>query len=221
MCMKDCQREMRSAFLGGFAGQLISGVIWLIAASYKCSVPTRFWYGGVILWEYAHLPPHPGRIAPDGQTCQGQHGKSALGAWYANGLYRPYKFSAGWCGYPLPGELVFPGSDDHRRGTLPAIRYPVRDEDVCDSGRQFWCWREPGLAVYGPDIFSFGGLAYSGHFDNICFYWQTHCFARDDYRRIHRLITTIYIILKTVAVGLVTRPVSNLFVRSAKRSPGA
>lgn len=27
------QREMRSAFLGGFAGQLISGLIWLVAAA--------------------------------------------------------------------------------------------------------------------------------------------------------------------------------------------
>lgn len=29
----DSQREMRSAFLGGFAGQLVSGLIWLIAAA--------------------------------------------------------------------------------------------------------------------------------------------------------------------------------------------
>jgi len=27
------QREMRSAFLGGFAGQLVSGLIWLTAAA--------------------------------------------------------------------------------------------------------------------------------------------------------------------------------------------
>jgi hypothetical protein len=33
MNILDSQREMRSAFLGGFAGQLISGVIWLIAAA--------------------------------------------------------------------------------------------------------------------------------------------------------------------------------------------
>ena len=32
MNLNDCQREMRSAFLGGFAGQLVSGLIWLAAA---------------------------------------------------------------------------------------------------------------------------------------------------------------------------------------------
>ncbi len=33
MNILDSQREMRSAFLGGFAGQLISGIIWLVAAA--------------------------------------------------------------------------------------------------------------------------------------------------------------------------------------------
>lgn len=33
MEIKDAQDEMRSAFLGGFAGQLVSGVIWLTAAA--------------------------------------------------------------------------------------------------------------------------------------------------------------------------------------------
>ena len=30
--LKDDQKEMRIAFLGGFAGQLVSGIIWLIAS---------------------------------------------------------------------------------------------------------------------------------------------------------------------------------------------
>jgi len=33
MKLIDCQREMRSAFLGGFAGQLVSGIIWPVAAA--------------------------------------------------------------------------------------------------------------------------------------------------------------------------------------------
>jgi len=33
MNINECQREMRSAFLGGFAGQLVSGLIWLAAAA--------------------------------------------------------------------------------------------------------------------------------------------------------------------------------------------
>lgn len=33
MNLTESQHEMRSAFLGGFAGQLVSGIIWLVAAS--------------------------------------------------------------------------------------------------------------------------------------------------------------------------------------------
>ena len=33
MEIKECQREMRFAFLGGFAGQLVSGIIWIAAAA--------------------------------------------------------------------------------------------------------------------------------------------------------------------------------------------
>jgi len=33
MNVNDAQQEMRSAFLGGFAGQLVSGFIWLAASA--------------------------------------------------------------------------------------------------------------------------------------------------------------------------------------------
>jgi hypothetical protein len=33
MNIREAQREMRSAFLGGFAGQLVSGLIWLAASA--------------------------------------------------------------------------------------------------------------------------------------------------------------------------------------------
>lgn len=32
------QREMRAAFLGGFAGQLVSGLIWLVASAISVGV---------------------------------------------------------------------------------------------------------------------------------------------------------------------------------------
>jgi hypothetical protein len=33
MSISDAQREMRSAFLGGFAGQLVTGILWAISAA--------------------------------------------------------------------------------------------------------------------------------------------------------------------------------------------
>ena len=41
MKIKDCQREMRFDFLGGFAGQLVSGLIWLSAAAISVWVQPR------------------------------------------------------------------------------------------------------------------------------------------------------------------------------------
>jgi|GEM_PF-3800902 len=41
MNILDSQPEMHSAFLGGFAGQLVSGIIWLVAAG------------------HGHFPAHP------------------------------------------------------------------------------------------------------------------------------------------------------------------
>ena len=48
MEIKEAQLEMRSAFLGGFAGQLVSGVIWLIAAGISFFV--RPLYGMAVLF---------------------------------------------------------------------------------------------------------------------------------------------------------------------------
>jgi hypothetical protein len=41
MLIKEAQREMRSAFLGGFAGQLIAGIIWAISAAASTWVTPR------------------------------------------------------------------------------------------------------------------------------------------------------------------------------------
>lgn len=48
MDIKCAQYEMRSAFLGGFAGQMVSGLIWLISAAISLLVDPR--YGMVTLF---------------------------------------------------------------------------------------------------------------------------------------------------------------------------
>lgn len=48
MNIKNCQSEMRAAFQGGFAGQLVSGLIWLSAAA--ASTWLRPSYGMALLF---------------------------------------------------------------------------------------------------------------------------------------------------------------------------
>lgn len=44
----EAQREMRFAFLGGFAGQLVSGIIWLVAAGISMAI--KPYYGMAFLF---------------------------------------------------------------------------------------------------------------------------------------------------------------------------
>ena len=57
MNILEAQREMRSAFLGGFAGQLVSGLIWLIAAALAAWVSPG--YGMAALLVVAGAGPAP------------------------------------------------------------------------------------------------------------------------------------------------------------------
>jgi hypothetical protein len=41
MQIRDAQREMRAAFLGGFAGQLIAGVIWAVSAAFTLAAASN------------------------------------------------------------------------------------------------------------------------------------------------------------------------------------
>ena len=52
----DAQRDMRSAFLGGFVGQLISGIIWLVAAVLSVIASPGLWHGGAIFWQHVLIP---------------------------------------------------------------------------------------------------------------------------------------------------------------------
>ncbi len=73
MNILDSQREMRSAFLGGFAGQLVSGLIWLVAAALgTCLSPAAgmaaLFFGSMGIFPLtqgvARLMGRPGKVSP-------------------------------------------------------------------------------------------------------------------------------------------------------------
>ncbi len=78
MNILEAQREMRSAFLGGFAGQLVSGLIWLIAAALGTWVSPG-WYGRALFRQHVYFPPYPVRSAAAGTPRQGQSGEQTMG----------------------------------------------------------------------------------------------------------------------------------------------
>ena len=60
MTLSEAQKEIRYAFLGGFAGQLVSGLIWLVASAISIiSLPLNgmifLFFGGMLIFPLTQL----------------------------------------------------------------------------------------------------------------------------------------------------------------------
>ncbi|MBV1757174.1 MAG: hypothetical protein KMY55_04940 [Dethiosulfatibacter sp.] len=154
--LTEAQREMRSAFLGGFAGQLVSGVIWLLSAVISTiSTPT---YGMIFLF-FGCMS-----IFPLTQLTLRMMGRSAKvskgnGLWELGSqiaftvplnfllvvaiiLYRPIWF--------FPAAMIVVGTH-----YLPFISlYGMKMFGILAG---LLILIGTGLAMYGPPIFSLGG----------------------------------------------------------------
>ena len=156
MSIPDCQREMRSAFLGGFAGQLVSGFIWLAASalgtwlSPQAGMATLF-FGSMGIFPLTQgvvrLMGRPGKVSPE-------NGLWSLGSQVAftvpinfllvgaSTLYRETWF--------FPTAMIVIGAH-----YLPFITlYGMKMFGILAG---LLVVLGVGLALYGPDIFSLGG----------------------------------------------------------------
>jgi hypothetical protein len=156
MNILDSQREMRSAFLGGFAGQLVSGLIWLIAAalgSWLSPVAgmAALFFGSMGIFPLTQgivrLMGRPGKVSPD-------NGLWSLGAQIAftvpinfllvgaATLYRETWF--------FPAAMIVVGSHYLPFITLYGMKlFGILAALLVMAGA--------GLALYGPELFSLGG----------------------------------------------------------------
>lgn len=154
-CMQQNQQEMRMAFLGGFAGQLVSGLIWLIAAFISVLVAPE--YGMMVLF-FGSMAIFPltqlflkglGRSAKVGE----QNGLWALGSQVAFTvpinfllvgaiiLYKPIWF--------FPAAMIVVGTHYLPFITLYGMKmFGVLSALLIAIGTT--------LALYGPAIFSLG-----------------------------------------------------------------
>jgi hypothetical protein len=60
MVIQDAQREIRTVFLGGFAGQLVSGILWLASAALSTWVAPTYgmlglFFGGMFIFPLTQL----------------------------------------------------------------------------------------------------------------------------------------------------------------------
>ena len=74
MNLKESQQEMRITFLGGFAGQLVSGLIWLVAAAISVWLQPRagmaaLFFGSMLIFPLTQgtlrLMGYPAKVSPE------------------------------------------------------------------------------------------------------------------------------------------------------------
>ena len=156
MKISEGQFEMRSAFLGGFGGQLVSGIIWLVAAAVSLiTKPTigmaALFFGSMFIFPltqlFVRLIGRPGKVSKEN------------GLWYlgsqtaftvpinfllvgAATLYKTEWF--------FPAAMIVVGSHYLPFITLYGMKmFGILAAILVVAGA--------GLALYGPPIFSLGG----------------------------------------------------------------
>lgn len=156
MKIKDCQFEMRSAFLGGFGGQLVSGIIWLIAAAVSVWVSSGagmvvLFFGSMLIFPLTQLTVRllgrPAKVSPENKLW-------ALGSQSAFTV--PINFLLVGAATLYNSEWFFPAAmiavGSHY---LPFITlYGMRMFGILAT---VLVMAGAGLALYGPPIFSLGG----------------------------------------------------------------
>ncbi len=155
MNLNDYQREMRSAFMGGFAGQLVSGLIWLAAAALASWISpvvgmATLFFGSMGIFPLTQLlirlMGRPGKVSPE-------NGLWSLGSQVAftvplnfllvgaATLYRENWF--------FPAAMVVVGTHYLPFITLYGMKmFAILAGLLIIFGA--------GLALYGPDVFSLG-----------------------------------------------------------------
>lgn len=156
MSLLDSQREMRSAFLGGFAGQLVSGMIWLIASLLSVLLKPNagmaaLFFGSMGIFPLTQLivrlMGRPGKVSPE-------NGLWKLGSQVAFTV--PLNFLLVGAATLYRAEWFFPAAmivvGSHY---LPFITlYGMKLFGIL-AGLLVVCGAM--LALYGPQIFSLGG----------------------------------------------------------------
>lgn len=156
MNILDSQREMRSAFLGGFAGQLVSGLIWLAAATLGTWLSpiagmAALFFGSMGIFPLTQLVVRllgrPGKVSS-------HNGLWPLGSQVAFTVPLNFLLVGAATHYReewfFPAAMVVIGSH-----YLPFITlYGMRSFGVLAA---LLVVAGTGLALYGPPIFSLGG----------------------------------------------------------------
>jgi hypothetical protein len=135
MLIEDAQREVRTVFLGGFWGQLVSSIIWLASAGLATWVSPKaaIWsamVGGFFIYPLTRLLL---RLSGRHALLARDNSLNQLGMQIC--VCRCDPASASRAGYRIATDLVFSVTDGNYGGALPSVCVSIWDADFHAAGR--------------------------------------------------------------------------------------
>ena len=156
MNLSNCQREMRNVFLGGFAGQLVSGLIWLVAAAVSVWLRPRtgmavLFFGSMLIFPLTQITL---RLMGSPAKVSAENGLWGLGSQIAFTVPINFLLVGAATLYHevwfFPAAMIIVGAHYLPFVTLYGMKmFSILATVLVLAGT--------GLAIYGPDIFSLGG----------------------------------------------------------------
>lgn len=156
MRLEECQREMRITFLGGFAGQMVSGIIWLAAAIVSVWLQPRTGMAVLFFGSMFIFPLTQGTLRLMGSTAKVSKDNKLWGLGSQVAFTVPINFLLVGAATLYREEWFFPAAmiivGTHY---LPFITlYGMKMFGILAG---LLILSGAGLAIYGPRIFYLGG----------------------------------------------------------------
>jgi hypothetical protein len=152
MLISDAQREVRTVYLAGFVGQLVSALIWFASAAIATFVNLKTGFWGLAIGGAAIFPQTHAILRMTGRRAVLDQGN------LVGYLAMPIVFTVPLSYSPWPAPrvaragLVLSRVHDHHRCPQSALCLPLRNEDVCLAcGRAHYRWIRNWVDCTGSD----------------------------------------------------------------------
>ena len=177
MFITEAQREIRSAFLGGFVGQLVAGLIWALSVCRQHLGRTSFRNGYTVFRKHVAVPADPTHLAVDGPSSQTQRPKHLGTTGDPNSVHSSDWVYSRWRRNTLSAELVL--SSQHGSGgrSLLAVHLSIWNAAVWRFSWSTDCRGRRDWSLRAGYIQS-GRLAERGPADHIRVRWAKCCVER-------------------------------------------
>ncbi len=134
MLVQDAQREVRTVFVGGFWGQLVSSIIWLVSAALATWSSPRAGIWMAIVSGFFHLPDHEAPGTPKRQESFTLARQSSWSVGHASCLGRRTADAIARTYYRVSLDPLLSRADGNHGRALLSIYISIRDANFLSAG---------------------------------------------------------------------------------------